>query len=138
MDIKLHPEEVRFIDLFLLTHFGTSLKQLQETKNSRKGELIAARRVVYKYLKLQDSYSLSQIGSIFNQDHTTVLNSIKGFDNIVTTKYPKSIYVIYSQLLEGNTLDDTRLNSIKNSICWLSTDLQYELYKWLGNKLKLK
>ena len=138
MDIKLHPEEVRFIDLFLLTHFGTSLKQLQETKNSRKGELIAARRVVYKYLKLQDNYSLSQIGSIFSQDHTTVMNAIKGFDNIVTTKYPKSIYVIYSQLLEGNTLDDTRLNSIKNSICWLSTDLQYELYKWLGNKLKLK
>lgn len=138
MDIKLHPEEVRFLDLFLLTHFGTSLKQLQETKNNRKGELVAARRVVYKYLKLQDNHSLSQIGSIFSQDHATVINAIKGFDNIIATKYPKNLYVIYSQLLNTNISDNVRLELIKDITCWLSTDLQYELYKWLGNKLNLK
>ena len=138
MGIKLHPEEVKFLNLFLLTHFGTSLKQLQETKDSRKGELVAARRVVYKYLKLQGNYSLSQIGSIFNQDHVTVLNSIKGFDNIVTTKYPKNLYIIYVQFLNSSVSDNVRLEDIKNIICWLSTDSQYELYKWLGNKLNLK
>lgn len=138
MGIKLHPEEVRFLDLFLLTYFGTSLKKLQESKDSRKSELIAARRIVYKYLKLQGNYSLSQIGSIFSQDHSTVLNAIKGFDNIIATKYPKNLYIIYVQFLNSSVSDSVRLEDIKDITCWLNTDLQYELYKWLGNKLNLK
>lgn len=138
MGIKLQPEEVKFLNLFLLTHFGNSLKQLQETKNIRKGELVAARRVVYKYLKLQGNYSLSQIGSIFNQNHATVISAIKGFDNIVATKYPKNLYIIYVQFLNSNVSDSVRLEDIKDIICWLNIDSQYELYKWLGEKLNLK
>ncbi len=52
------------------------------TIKSRKAELIEARSYIFNYLRYEVGLPLKQIGKLFNQDHTTVINSLSNFDGL--------------------------------------------------------
>lgn len=78
-----------------LSRIGITLDELQS--NSRKRELVCARRVVAKILR-DNSESLHSIGRVINRDHSTVAYLLKDFDVIL--KCDEMAREMYDRLTE--------------------------------------
>ena len=83
------------------TYFFFTKEEL--IKRNRLRERVFARHIAVFFLRNELNFSLSTIGKIFNQDHTTVIhsiNKIKGFIDIqdyITIKAISDIKNIYKE-----------------------------------------
>ncbi len=60
---------------------------LQDLENdSKKRRLVIARHLCFFYLRKYTDKSLSEIGTLFNRDHTTVMHGIKTVGDLVYIK----------------------------------------------------
>jgi len=68
------------------------------TSSSRKHNTLIARYIImyFMYNKLQ--FTKSQIGRIFNRDHTTVINALKQMEIIMNPKYDYNERLIVQEI----------------------------------------
>ena len=107
-------------------YFGIDEKLL--TGKSRKFELVRKREYVYFYCRNNLNMTLKEIGSLFNRDHSTVIN---GLDNMRNDKqfdrYNYKRYVVFMKYLN--------LKLFKQEV--LDIELKYQEDK-IKNKFKLR
>lgn len=60
-------------------HFGTTMEKLQ--RNNRYAETVLARSTLIHFLHLYTSLNKAQIGRLLKKNHTTVIHSLKSFEN---------------------------------------------------------
>lgn len=77
---------------------GFSLDAL--VTKSRKRELVLTRQAIFYVLITNKLCSLNTAGALFNRDHATVLHAKRSVANILFTKYPKSEYLLVTNLIE--------------------------------------
>ncbi len=58
---------------------------------SRKREIVECRQVAIWIIKKKTRLSLSQIGKLFDRDHSTVLFSINSVNTFIETRYPAGL-----------------------------------------------
>ncbi len=75
------------------------LPELDVRFGDRKRELVKARQFIIWYLKKDTSYTLKQIGSFFDKDHTTVIHSITVITDQLEAKHENAYKRDY-QLIE--------------------------------------
>lgn len=61
---------------------------------SRKQELVFMRYIFYDYAKGLNVYSLAQIGSIVNRDHSSVIHGLKEYAKLIETRNKNFVNLI--------------------------------------------
>lgn len=80
-------------------YFNIAPEFLFENNKCRKPEFVAIRHFVFLFLKQYTKLSLANIGSVFEKDHATVLNSIKKINGYIETEaYTKLQYDELNQI----------------------------------------
>lgn len=81
----------------------TLVSKVDLLNKSRKNHFVQCRKIYYKICKdLIPKVSLSEIGSPFMYDHTTVLNSLDKFYEIENDKYYFDIYLRCLKILSND------------------------------------
>lgn len=80
---------------YVIRFFGIS-KEFFESKY-RTSKVVMARRIYSVLCKSLTKFSLAQIGiSIGDRDHSTIINLIRGFDNLINTE--PELKIIYDNI----------------------------------------
>jgi chromosomal replication initiator protein len=89
---KANRQKINYVDNIIkeICKFY-SLSYEDITSKSRKREIVKARFIAIYLIRTETDYVLSQIGKLFNRDHSTILHSIKIINNTLTLKYDTDI-----------------------------------------------
>ena len=68
-------------DLETIKNYVNVYLQIDITKESRKRPVVYGRAIYYQLCRNFTTHSLSQIGSVVNKDHASVLHGLKTFKN---------------------------------------------------------
>lgn len=97
--VTLHLE-VRDIIRLVCDEYGVTLERSKE--KTRKREVVTARQVSMYFIRNYTKHSLSSIGSMFNQDHSTAIHANNNVNNLCDTdsKYRRTVNNIEQRLIQ--------------------------------------
>jgi chromosomal replication initiator protein len=64
-------------------YYGETLENV--LKKGREREMVTIRHVICFLLRRYTSLSLKEVGNIFDQDHTTIMNAVRNISNLIQT-----------------------------------------------------
>ena len=82
-NFELDPDHVIYV---VAKYFNTNMGEVYSKK--RNLNIVLARQISQYIVHYHLNYNLVQTGQIFNRDHSSVINSIKKFNDIMVTKDP--------------------------------------------------
>jgi len=69
---------------------------------SRKKVVCEARQVIMFIIRLRLKFVLTDIGKLFNKDHTTVIHSLQAVQKMLDTNYLPADHIIYKYIKNKN------------------------------------
>ncbi len=111
--------------VFALVESNYGFTKEQILNKSRRREIVSVRAaIIYAYIKY--GFTLTQVGAIFDKDHTTILNARRIFENMIFSSRhndEEREYILLSKLVYGFIVKDCTLPLNKVGLIVVARDM---------------